>query len=431
MKPTNKLQRRVLDLSLNYTLPINQIQKDWAYQNCLEHKGYANKTNAFCLDCGETFSHDLIYRKRAVCPNCSTRLKIENTNYRTHKQHTFFAIAEIVEEFQVIKNYELKSYHKKGEKVRYFLQPILEYWIQPNLKYTMVGLCHNLQGYCDSWGGDWSIRKERGYYHNKYEVYPRLYYPKSNFKKEYLKYGINHNLKHLTFIEAVKIAPKVPKVETLLKAKQYSLANKGNSYQLESYWPSIKICLRNKYKVKNASDWIDYIELLKYFNKDLRNAKYVCPKNLKKEHDRLVKKKRVIQEREKLERKRKKVSEAQKRYKELKSMFFGLKFSDGEIVVKVLETVQEFMEEGDVLKHCLFTNEYYNKKDSLVLSARIEEKPIETIEISLSKMKVVQSRGLNNKATEYNNRIVKLIKKNLKTIKSIKESNYTNELLAS
>ena len=79
--------------------------------------------------------------------------------------------------------------------------------------------------------------------------------------------------------------------------------------------------------------------------------------------------------------------------------------------------VQEFMEEGDTLKHCLFTNQYYNKKDSLVLSARIKEKPIETIEVSLTEMKVVQSRGLNNKASEYNKRIVKLMKKNLKTIK--------------
>lgn len=416
MKPTNKKQRRVLALSLD--LPrISETQKKWAHNYCLEHRGFANKTSAFCLDCGHTFSHDLIFRKRATCPNCQAKLKIENSNYRTHKQHTFFAIAEIVQEFQVIRNYELIAYHKKGKPVNYYLQEILQYWIQPDLKYTMVGRCHNMQGYCDSWGGDWSIRKERGYYHNKYEVYPRFYYPKSNFKKEYLKYGINHNLKHLIFIEAIKIAPKVPKVETLLKAKQYSLANKGNSYQLETYWPSIKICLRNKYKVKSASDWIDYIELLKYFNKDIRNAKYVCPKNLKKEHDRLVEKKRIIQNREKLERKRRNIAEAQVKYEKLKSKFFGLVFSDKEIIVKVLENVQEFMEEGDALKHCLFTNEYYNKKDSLVLSARIEEKPIETIEVSLTEMKVVQSRGLNNKATEYNKRIVKLMKKNLKTIK--------------
>ncbi|WP_139959193.1 hydrogenase maturation nickel metallochaperone HypA [Flavicella sediminum] len=266
MKPTNKLQRRILELSLNVISPIDKIQKEWAYKSCLDHKGYANYTSAFCLDCGETFSHELIKRKRATCPHCQTKLKIEKNWLRSNKQHTFFAIAEIVEEFQVIRNFELVSYHKKGEAVRYFLQPILEQWIQPDNKYILVGKNHNLQGYCDSWGGDWAIRKERGWYQNKYEVYPRYYYPKSKFKKEYLKYGINHNLKDLLFIEAIKMAPNIPKVETLLKAKQYALASLGNKYQLQEYWPSVKICLRNKYKVKDASLWIDYLELLEYFN---------------------------------------------------------------------------------------------------------------------------------------------------------------------
>jgi len=430
MKPTNKLQRRVLGLSLEM-ISISEIQKEWAFSTCLDHKALANKTSAACLDCGGSIDLELIKRKRVVCPSCNTKLKVEITKKRTASQHTFFAIAEIIEEFQVIRNFELKVFYKKGEKADYFLQEILQYWIQPDLKVTMVGKNHNMQGYCDSWGGDWSIRKETGWsYNQKYNVYPRFYYPKSNFKKEYLKYGINHNLRELTFLEAVKLAPNNSYVETLIKAKQYSLANKGDSYQLKKYWSSIKICLRNKYKIKNAGDWIDYLELLKYFNKDVRNAKYVCPKNLKKEHDRLTSKKRVIQTREKLELKRKNIAEAQIKYEQLKSKFFGLFFSDGEITVKVLENVKEFMEEGDALKHCLFTNEYYKKADSLVLSARIKEKPIETIEISLSKMKVVQSRGIRNETTEYNKRILKLVNNNLKKIKTISKS-IPEELLAS
>ena len=102
MKPTSKLQRRILALSLD--LPrITETQKQWAHNYCLEHRGFANKSSAACLDCGGTFSLDLINRKRVTCPNCNTKLKIETTKKRTDKQHTFFAIAEIVEEFQVIK----------------------------------------------------------------------------------------------------------------------------------------------------------------------------------------------------------------------------------------------------------------------------------------------------------------------------------------
>mgnify|MGYP000296788918 FL=1 len=51
------------------------------------------------------------------------------------------------------------------------------------------------------------------------------------------------------------------------------------------------------------------------------------------------------------------------------------------------------------MHHCVFTNEYYLKADSLILSATIDGKRIETIEVSLKRMEVVQSRGVCNKNT--------------------------------
>lgn len=300
MKPRTKLEHRVTDLS-QYIFSITKEQEAWARQTCFSHEAYANKTSAFCLDCGDTFSLELISRKRVTCPSCGTKLKVKDTQKRTKDQVNYFAIAEIVEEFQVIRNFEVFAYHKKGEPARYMLHEILQYWIQEDGKTTMIGKCHNMQGYCDSWGGDWSIRKEGGYYNrSKYDIYPSLYHPDSNFKKEYSKYGINHNLKGLMFIEAIRVLPHNPHAETLLKAKQYSLLGQKDSYQITRHWPSIKICLRNKYKVKDAGMWMDYLDLLRYFNRDIRNAKFVCPKNLKKEHDRLVKKKREIQRKEEL-----------------------------------------------------------------------------------------------------------------------------------
>ena len=46
------------------------------------------------------------------------------------------------------------------------------------------------------------------------------------------------------------------------------------------------------------------------------------------------------------------------------------------------------------MHHCVFTNEYYLKADSLILSATIDGKRIETIEVSLKRMEVVQSLSL-------------------------------------
>ena len=45
--------------------------------------------------------------------------------------------------------------------------------------------------------------------------------------------------------------------------------------------------------------------------------------------------------------------------------------------------MQEYIEEGQALHHCIFTNEYHLKEKTLILSASIDDKPIETIELSL------------------------------------------------
>jgi hypothetical protein len=162
--------------------------------------------------------------------------------------------------------------------------------------------------------------------------------------------------------------------------------------------------------------WCDYMDLLRCFGKDLHNAKYVCPANLQREHDRYMRKKRERIERERREEAKKKALEDEAEFLKMKSRFFGICFTDGLVQVRVLESVEEVIQEGDVLHHCVFTNDYHLKTDSLILSARIDEQRLETIELSLSKLQVLQSRGLCNENTEYHNRILRLVKKNMPLI---------------
>ena len=58
----------------------------------------------------------------------------------------------------------------------------------------------------------------------------------------------------------------------------------------------------------------------------------------------------------------------------------------------------------------------YKKADSLILSATIDGKRIETVEVSLSQLKVVQSRRVCNKQTEYHDKIVRLVNDNMPLI---------------
>ena len=112
-----------------------------------------------------------------------------------------------------------------------------------------------------------------------------------------------------------------------------------------------------------------------------------------------------------------KMKEDNLKYQEQKGKFFDVQFNDGVVVVRVLRSVEEFKEEGDALNHCVFTNEYYKKTNSLVLSARIGDKHIETIEINLTTMTVNQCYGHGNNNTKYHNQILELVKKNMNLIR--------------
>ncbi|MCD8295538.1 MAG: PcfJ domain-containing protein, partial [Clostridia bacterium] len=163
--------------------------------------------------------------------------------------------------------------------------------------------------------------------------------------------------------------------------------------------------------------WVDYIRLLEQCGKDVHNAHYVCPRDLKEAHDRYQERLRIIQERKDREAQLKKARENEERFRELKGKFFGLSFTDGLIVVSVLESVDEYYKEGNALHHCVGQCEYYLKPQSLVLSARIEGKRIETVELSLDTFKVLQSRGLCNKNSDYHDRIISLVQKNAPKIR--------------
>jgi len=56
-----------------------------------------------------------------------------------------------------------------------------------------------------------------------------------------------------------------------------------------------------------------------------------------------------------------------KAYRKEKRKYFDLCLASGDIKVIPLKTIEDYIQEGAALKHCLYTNEYYKKKNSLIL----------------------------------------------------------------
>ncbi len=262
--------------------------------------------------------------------------------------------------------------------------------------------------------------------HFVYDILPQYVLPGAKYLSQLKRNGFKGTFLGLTPFEIFHTLLKESIGETLLKAGQkklfikFATGDKWRVLQFTKYWPSIRICLRQKYIIKDPSMFFDYLDLLLYFKKDLHSSHYVCPINLKESHDKLMERKRRKIEAQELAEKRLRIIEEEAAYQRAKSKYFDLLISDDLITISVLKSVQEFIEEGDELHHCVFTNDYHKKDGSLILSARINGQRLETIEVSLKTGKVEQSRGLHNKDTEFHSRIIQLVNKNNKSIKKVK-----------
>ena len=420
MKPKNKFQKEVFELSQK--LPrITKVQKEWAFQNCIEHIGRKTAKGVItCMECGHAWqgnSHLSDALLDVKCPECSAKLKVTNIRQSVFKQSEYFCIVTVKGNFQVLRFFLIRYYAKAGQKAQYDILEVVQRWIAPNGKYATIARLRPMSYYDDVWCF-WSaleIRPEKDHH----SIVPTCVYPRQKLISELKRSGYkgeNHSITHFTLFQTLLSDSRA---ETLLKAGQTKALKyfAGKRFHfIDNYWTSIKICMRNGYHIEDMSDWKDYIDLLRFFGKDLHNAQYVCPADLTAEHDRYVKKKRAYQEREDREQKKKKALESEKKFHEMKSRFFGIQFTDGIIQVRMLESVEEIMQEGDIMHHCVFVNNYHLRPDSLILSACIGDKWIETIEFSLSTMQVVQCRGIHNKNTEYHDQIINLVKKNKRLI---------------
>lgn len=417
MKPRTKIEHEVLNLSKNYVAPLRSEQSDYAKEKCFEKFAKSTTKGVItCLECGHQWT-DTSKPKRLVCPECSAKMRVEVTRKLKWSDANYFGILDNVCGYQVLRTFYIERNLKSGKEAYYYICEIIQRFIINEKKEVIVARARNMSSYGAgwSWSSDMEIRKDRNYWGSqKHIVGLECICPGYQVSREIKRNGFKGECYGVDPFELFRRLLYDPKTETLLKTKQSSLLSR-HIYRgdVSKFWRSVCICNRNKYIVKNAEMWIDYMSMLEREGKDILNAKYVCPKNLKKAHDDLSAKIQARRERARKERDRLKALGDEQALKELKSKYFGIMIVDEDIEVKVLDSIEAYMEEGKAMHHCVFSNEYYLKPDSLILSASIDGKRIETVEVSLKTFKVVQSRGVCNSNTEYHDKIVNIVNREL------------------
>ena len=416
MKPRNKFEKVVLAQS-RHLRPITKTQRRWAFRECIDHFAYRlPKGRTTCMDCG----HSWMMEKPAetcTCPHCRARLQVRETFERKLQQKRYFTTLTACGEYQVLRMFLLVAEMEKGCKAEYNALEIGQYWWNAQGRKTIVAVQRVLGRYVDtfSYCAPMAIRNDNEAY--RYVAYSQIY-PKFKATDTLRRNGFKDEFHDIAPTALIPALLSDSRAETLMKAGRtdhlrYFL---GKRRAFDEYWNSYKIAVRNGYDITDISLWCDYVDMLHRLGKDIHSPKYLCPADLRVEHDRRQEELNRQREREEIAQKRQKAMEDEKRFKELKSKFFGICFTDGKIQVHVLESVQEHLEEGVSMHHCVFSNAYYLKEDSLILSATIDGKRIETIEVSLRTLEVVQSRGVCNKNTEYHEQIVNLVNANRRLI---------------
>lgn len=164
---------------------------------------------------------------------------------------------------------------------------------------------------------------------------------------------------------------------------------------------SIMRCLR--YLERQKSDVVtimDYWRMAHRAGLDIWDEHVKLPKNLKREHDRLMEEERVAKNEKE---KRKKLAEIEKRRPAFEKTVAPLEawaWEDAGICIRPVRTEEELMDEGAALQHCV--GDYgptVAKGESCIFfirRAEEPEKPWYTLQVELKTLKEIQNHGLWN-----------------------------------
>ena len=416
MKPKNKIQSRLVELSGQLS-PLTTPQMEWAFRNTHEHFAYRLKNGkCTCMDCGAEFTETR--DGRCFCPECGTQLEIKDTKERVIKQKSYFVVITTKEEYQVVRMWMLLSEMRKGAKAKPAYLEIGQYWIDPQGRKTVIGLQRTLGGYYfDTFAfcSPFEIRRDNEAF---WRIADEWVYPRIKVIDTIKRNGFKGSCHHIHPVSLFQQLLSNPKAETLMKSNEIELLRHlcHHPADVDRYWNTIKIAKRNGYKFKDVGMWFDYIKMLERMGRDLNSPSLIAPQDLKTSHDIYVAKVNRQRIKEQREKERQQAIEDKAKFEELKSRYFGMEMTDGEIEIHSIDTIDDYYKIGDKQSICCGTAKYYLKEDTLTLTAYIGNKQIATIEISLDDYHIIQCRAFANEICEYTQQIAGIINANKKMI---------------
>ena len=423
MKPRNKFYTAVIASNVRLTAITPKAIK-WALGKVIDHFAFCTSGHkCTCGDCGHKF--DIKGKgKYTRCPHCGRKLEIRHTLKRKMTDSSYFSTMEAVDGMLVQRVFLIKATYRKGREITVWCMEVCRLWLDDKGRIAVTSRIRTWGYYTDSfnWMSDIELRKMNDAH---WIISDTFVYPHYSTMPCLRRNGMRGRLPDC---HPMRLAEKLlsdSRIETMMKAKDHKAVGYfiNHMTDLDECWQSYKTARRYHYDPEDYGIWCDMIRLLEKCGRDIHSTKYICPKDLKAEHDKWLKKADKLEKRRRLMEQLAKAKRQEADFYKEKSRFFGIVISDSDIEISVLDSIEAYRVEGEKMKHCVFKCEYYAKTDSVILSAHDKQgNRIETVEFSLSRGMVVQSRGVCNTNTEYHDRIVKLVNDNAHRFLKAKET---------
>lgn len=397
---------------------------------------WIGKKIGWCDVCGEEFEHQLwdSRKKEIRCPKCGVKVALKKSPQKKVSNNTYyFQEVTVAGEWQVVRTWFCRREAKRrimyGSEemlpmsVKYDAREVYQRFIRKATVPIIIGL--GVQGasfYCDlwKWDSEWKIRKEDSQHYIGAWMATR---PK--LLPELKMRGLTRLSDNCSASKQIEKVFNDWEAEVLLKAGAKEMYDYfiTSPREMKNLWLSIRVALRHHYHVKDVSMWLDLLRMLNDEGRDLRNPHYVCPADLKAEHDRWMEIRRRRWEKERAEeeeRERKEQAElldedgqSNADYRDRLGKMLGVIVTVGDIELRPLQTIKEFYDEGEAMHHCVFTNGYYRKDGCLIIGARVNGERAETIEIDTEEWRIKQCRGKHNQDSQYHEAIMEAMTNNM------------------
>lgn len=424
---------------------VSPAMRNYILERLIPDCAYLVKHSAWCSCCGGSFQvgkEGANNGDRVNCPHCGRQLEIVKTRRRKKEDGSFLQELTTVGKFQAIRMYEYNWFERIGDKRVFDVKLVYVIFLEEGKDFLdryrfSVPVRQWYYRYTDPFGyGALELRNDNlCYREDPCRGWLCSFYPYRRIHPWMKKYDLSGNLLGSDIYERLLKIVSSNKYETMwkLRHKYPELSGKILSEQcnFESHYDAALVALRHKYDFPDIGMWVDHIDLLRMEGKDIHNPKFICPADIQTAHTQLLaarerriererrERERLAEERAELEhlKRREQDKKDDMQYAERMGKVLGIMITSGCIEIVPLQNVKDFYEEGKALHHCVYSNRYYKKADTIIFGARVNGERTETIEVNTKDFSIVQCRGRFNQNSTRHDEILKLMKDSMEQIK--------------